>query len=260
MSIVLDEFREEDADELVRMLRESFEFGVGMEEVVPKNAIRVARLEGRIVGFVAATPESITQLHVRRGFHRRGIGSRLLAWAKAQSAGKLDDLRYEWSGTLAIRPIQPDDIEPVALRLRDLATEFITREFEPAARQHFLSRNDAGAIRERIEKGFRYHVAEIEGELAGFVGTRDNKHLYHLFVAKRLHRRGIGRKMWDVAKAACEEAGHRGDFTVNSSNNSVPVYERWGFTRSGPMVNSDGVLYNPMKLAASADRPHRTVL
>ena len=161
---------------------------------------------------------------------------------------------------LTIRPIQPDDIEPVALLLRELATEFIIGEFEPAAQQHFLARNDAGAIRERIAKGFRYHVAEIEGQLAGFVGTRDNRHLYHLFVAKRLHRRGIGSKMWDVAKAACEDAGHHGDFTVNSSNNSVHIYERWGFARSGPMVNSDGVLYNPMKLEAGVDRPHRTVL
>lgn len=143
-SIVIGEFRPEDAEELVPMWRESFEFGVGvtdphpieeqarylLTEVVPNNAIRVARLDGHIVGFVAASPNSIAQLYVRRGFQRRGIGTRLLAWAKAQSAGtlwlhtfarnagarafyerhgfeivarghepnwKLDDLRYEWS-------------------------------------------------------------------------------------------------------------------------------------------------------------------
>ena len=143
-AVVLDDFRSEDAEELVRMWRESFEAGVGVTdphpleeqmrylftEVVPNNAVRVARLEGRIVGFVAASPRSIAQLYVRRGFQRRGIGSRLLAWAKAESGGalwlytfaqntgarafyerhgftiaarghepswKLDDLRYEWS-------------------------------------------------------------------------------------------------------------------------------------------------------------------
>lgn len=127
------------------MWRESFELGVGVEDphaieeqekyfwavVTPNNAIRVAFLEGRVVGFVAASATSISQLYVRKGFHRRGIGSRLLKWAKEQSAGslwlctfernavarafyerngfriaargfeptwQLEDLRYEWVG------------------------------------------------------------------------------------------------------------------------------------------------------------------
>jgi ribosomal protein S18 acetylase RimI-like enzyme len=143
-SIVIEAFQAEHAAELVPMWRESFEFGVGVTDphpleeqerylfatVVPNNVIRVARLENQIVGFVAASSTSIAQLYVRRGFHRRGIGSQLLAWAKAQSVGtlwlytfarntgacafyerhgfkvvsrgheanwKLDDLRYEWN-------------------------------------------------------------------------------------------------------------------------------------------------------------------
>jgi ribosomal protein S18 acetylase RimI-like enzyme len=85
------------------MWRASFEHGVGivdphpleeqrrylLDKVVPENAVRVARIDGLIVGFIAGTNESVTQLHVRIGFHRRGIGSRLLAWAKEQSAGSL---------------------------------------------------------------------------------------------------------------------------------------------------------------------------
>lgn len=129
--------------ELVRLWRESFEFGVGVADphpleeqeqhlmtvVVPNNAVRLAFFKGQMVGFVAATTTSISQLYVRKGFHRRGIGSRLLHWVKEQSNGslwlytferndgarafyerhgfkivarghepnwKLDDLRYEW--------------------------------------------------------------------------------------------------------------------------------------------------------------------
>lgn len=141
------------------MWRESFEFGVGVRdphplqeqadylfaEVVPNNSIRVARFENQVVGFVAASSTSIAQLYVRRGFQRRGIGSRLLAWAKAQSAGtlwlhtfarnrgacafyehhgfkvvargyeptwQLDDLRYEWSAHPMIEwvPISEDQL------------------------------------------------------------------------------------------------------------------------------------------------------
>lgn len=101
--ISIEAFRPEHADELVRMWRESFELGVGiadphpledqrrylMDVVVPNNTIRVALLEGIIVGFVAASTSSLSQLYVRNGFHRRGIGSRLLEWAKKQSCGTL---------------------------------------------------------------------------------------------------------------------------------------------------------------------------
>lgn len=90
-------------DELVRLWRESFEFGVGVVDphpiedqrktfttsVVPNHAIRMALLDDDLVGFIAATKESITHLYVRVRYHHGGIGARLLAWAKAQSSGKL---------------------------------------------------------------------------------------------------------------------------------------------------------------------------
>ncbi|MGH6611979.1 MAG: GNAT family N-acetyltransferase, partial [Burkholderiaceae bacterium] len=89
--------------ELVHMWRTSFEAGVGItdphpiadqqqyfvDEVLPRNEVRVVLLDDRLVGFVAATKESVAQLYVRVGFHRRGIGTRLLSWAKDQSAGSL---------------------------------------------------------------------------------------------------------------------------------------------------------------------------
>ena len=101
--LTLEEFRADHAGELVAMWRESFELGVGIEdphpiaeqrqylwrEVIPNNAVRVAYLGGRMVGFVAASAASISQLYVRKGFHRQGIGSRLLEWAKGQSRGSL---------------------------------------------------------------------------------------------------------------------------------------------------------------------------
>ncbi|MBP6564785.1 MAG: GNAT family N-acetyltransferase [Burkholderiales bacterium] len=137
-------------DELVSMWRESFEAGVGvidphpiaeqraylLTEVLPRNDVRLAMLDGRLVGFVAASPASVAQLYVRVGFHRQGIGTTLLAWAMAQSAGslwlytfarnrvarafyerhgfvdvahgfephwQLDDVRYEWTAPIPRR-------------------------------------------------------------------------------------------------------------------------------------------------------------
>lgn len=90
-------------DELIPMWRESFEAGVGivdphplagqrqyfLDQVLPHHAVRLALLDGRLVGFVAASAESVAQLYVRVGCQRRGIGTQMLAWAKNQSAGSL---------------------------------------------------------------------------------------------------------------------------------------------------------------------------
>ncbi len=91
------------ADALVPMWRESFEHGVGIvdthpieeqrthliERVLPDHAVTVALEGDRIIGFVAANAESVSQLFVRVGCHGRGIGSELLRRAKAGSAGSL---------------------------------------------------------------------------------------------------------------------------------------------------------------------------
>jgi ribosomal protein S18 acetylase RimI-like enzyme len=151
-----------------------------------------------------------------------------------------------------IRPIEPRDIEPVASLLSQLATEFIIGRFEAAAQEEFLRKNGADAIRKFLEGTHRYHVAEIDGALAGFIGVRENKHLYHLFVAKAAQRRGIARALWEHAKRECAANGNSGSYTVNSSDYAICVYERLGFRRDGPAKMANGIEYNPMKLEAES--------
>ena len=88
---------------LVPMWRASFELGVGvvdphpladqrayfLREVLPRHDVRLALDGDALVGFVAASRESVAQLYVRVGCHHRGIGTRMLDWAKDQSDGSL---------------------------------------------------------------------------------------------------------------------------------------------------------------------------
>ena len=148
------------------------------------------------------------------------------------------------------------DIPSVASLLESLAREHIIQEFSPQAQARFLGNNNEDRIRAYVARGFRYHVAESRGRIVGFVGVRDRKHLYHLFVANDCQRQGLGRRLWAVAREACIAAGNPGSFTVNASNNALPVYERLGFVRSGPARNDGGVLYNPM--ATQKPEPERT--
>jgi ribosomal protein S18 acetylase RimI-like enzyme len=156
------------------------------------------------------------------------------------------NVRPHGSVSVLIRAMSHADIASVASLLESLAREHIIHEFGPHAREVFLTKNNENSIREFVAQGFRYHVAELNGRIIGFVGVRDNKHLYHLFVANEFQRQGLGRQLWNVARAQCLAAGNPGNFTVNSSNNAVAIYERLGFVRTGPMQNRDGVLYNPM--------------
>jgi ribosomal protein S18 acetylase RimI-like enzyme len=101
--LTLAEFEAGRLPEVIAMWRHSFEAGVGitdphplaeqeqyfLNEVLPHHQVRLALRAQQVVGFVAASPESISQLYVRVESWHQGIGPLLLAWAKAESGGSL---------------------------------------------------------------------------------------------------------------------------------------------------------------------------
>jgi len=156
---------------------------------------------------------------------------------------------------MLIRPLEDTDIPAVARLFRELALEFIVHESPPEGAATFLRENDEQGLRGFVEKGHVYHVAVIDGELAGFIAVRDRSHLFHMFVGKRWQRRGLARRLWDVARRDAIALGNPGFFTVNASNYALPVYEAWGFVRTAPTQFVKGLYFNPMRLelAATAD-------
>lgn len=149
---------------------------------------------------------------------------------------------------MKLRPIEETDVPQVACLLRDLAGEFIVHESTPEGAATFLRENDEAAIRRYIEIGHVYHVAESDGQIAGFISVRDRSHLFHMFVAVKWQGQGVARKLWEVARANAIEGGGGGAFTVNASNFAVPVYLAMGFERTAPMQCLKGLYFNPMKL------------
>jgi GNAT superfamily N-acetyltransferase len=149
---------------------------------------------------------------------------------------------------MMIRPIQDSDVPFVASLLKVLAREFIVNESTPEGAANFLRENDESAIRRYIAIGHVYHVAEFDGVIAGFVAVRERNHVFHMFVGVQWQRQGVGRQLWEVARAAAIAEGGNGDFTVNASNFAVPVYQAMGFVRTAPMQSLKGLFYNPMAL------------
>ena len=152
---------------------------------------------------------------------------------------------------MRIRSLRPDDIPAAARLLRAVAEEFILHESSPEDSAAFLAAQGEEGMRGFLAEGYVYHVAEVGGELAGFIAVRQRSHVYSLYVDKRFHRQGIARRLWDAARAAALGPDHPGAFTVNSSNHAVPFYESLGFARTVPMQVAT-VCYNPMRLALGA--------
>lgn len=157
-----------------------------------------------------------------------------------------------------IRSAVQDDAAAISELITTLARKFITRDFPPDGEANFLASCDVISIHKCLSDAFTYFVASEEhsDELVGVVGFRGTSHLFHLFVAERLHGTGLGRSLWQHARSEVIPADYRGALTVNSSRNAVAFYEKLGFVSQGREDVRGGVVAVPMSLPAPAF--HRT--
>jgi GNAT superfamily N-acetyltransferase len=152
---------------------------------------------------------------------------------------------------ITIRDALPVDAENISTLIQGEA-RYCTANPSGEGAEHFFSTITPEAIAGYITNpNFIYLLGFVGEELAGAVAIRDGKHLYHLFVASKFHRRGIGSALWAHAKARVLESGNTEGFTVNSTPFAVPVYERFGFQIQGTLVEEKGVAFVPMKLPSS---------
>jgi N-acetylglutamate synthase-like GNAT family acetyltransferase len=149
----------------------------------------------------------------------------------------------------SIRPADLTDANAIAELIREVSECSFLREFSETGRLRFLSDHSPERMTARLQSGeFQYDLAEVDGVLVGVVGVRRKAHLFSLYVADSMQKHGLGRLLWNLARARAVENGSAEGFTVNSSKNAVPFYERFGFVTQGPVVDSHGVLYVPMRL------------
>ncbi len=147
---------------------------------------------------------------------------------------------------MGIRSATEDDAEAISALARALTAKFVSHEFSPAGQRTLHEALGAGQVRFNMRNGCRYHVYEEDGVVLGLVATRADRHLLKLFVAEAAQARGLARALWETAKQACIAAGYSGPFTVSAARAAVPMYEAFGFVRSGNETTEDDIIRVPM--------------
>lgn len=149
---------------------------------------------------------------------------------------------------MEIRLADINDAEAISELLVRLTKKYIAVGFSAEGAKSMLNSMQPEAISHYLDMGYRYHVGEINNAIVGIVATRNESHLYHLFVNESEQGKGYARQLWQIAKAACLAAGNSGKFTVNSSLNAQSVYKNWGFVPLAGIRETKGVKDMPMQL------------
>lgn len=147
-----------------------------------------------------------------------------------------------------IRPAVVDDADAISALIGSVM-HHLTLHPDGAGAERFIETMAPPAIAQAISApNMRYLAGFDAGCLAGAVALRDNRHLFHLFVAPAFQRRGYARRLWDVVRDEAIESGNPGYFTVNSSIFAVPLYKTLGFRATGERTEMNGIAFLPMAL------------
>lgn len=153
---------------------------------------------------------------------------------------------------MIFRRAKPEDAGGISDLIVSFLNEF-TADPTGAGAEKFLASVSAEAEKTYIlSDHYDYLIAEIEGELAGFIAMQDKTHVFHLFVAPKYQRQGLARSLWQRARDAAGQTNVVSAFTVNSSRLAVPVYERFGFERVSTPVERNGISFIRMRYVVNA--------
>jgi len=148
-----------------------------------------------------------------------------------------------------IRPASLSDAAAISALLQDLTRRFIAPDCTGEGAALLLQAMSESAIAGYIQQpNFDYLLGEMNAELVAVVATRDNSHLYHLFVASHCQGKGYAAKLFAEAKARCLQRADTKIFTVNSSLYALPVYQHLGFVAVGGQRDTQGIRDVPMQL------------
>jgi GNAT superfamily N-acetyltransferase len=129
-----------------------------------------------------------------------------------------------------VREANPGDASCISEVVQAGFIAHVAPDWEPSAQQDFLRDTTAEKLAARIAEATFVAVYESEGRVLGVI-TMPRPTLVQLFFVAPTHlRRGIGRSLWEAARAAIEERfPDAKTVELNSTPYAVAAYRALGF-------------------------------
>lgn len=150
---------------------------------------------------------------------------------------------------LVYKPIEKGQEQLVSDMVWEVFMEFEAPDYSDKGLETFKAFIEPRRLQNEIENnGFKVLCCFEGDELAGAVAFRRIAHISLLFVKKDHHRRGIARRLMELAKEQIlQNYPEITAITVNSSPYAVEVYKRLGFSPTDRMQEMEGLVFMPMK-------------
>jgi ribosomal protein S18 acetylase RimI-like enzyme len=146
---------------------------------------------------------------------------------------------------MSIRRASKDD----AQQLKDLVSSlayFYMSDLNSAIPVWFSTSLELAQFEARLaSERFTNIIYELDRDIIGYISIEDNSHIYHLFVDRYHQGKGIARQLWSEVQKICPSS----KYTVRSSMYAVPIYQKFGFIKSGIIGEKDGLNYQPMEFS-----------
>ena len=148
---------------------------------------------------------------------------------------------------LTIRRAEPTDAASISEIVCSLAGSLLV-DPRGAEASNFYSIMQPERVSANLTKHDRFYlVAEVNGLVVGMILVLNNNYIGQFFVCPSHQRRGVGSALWAAALSCATDAGGTGAFTVKSSLQALPIYQRFGFETTSAESVDAGFRFVPMQ-------------
>jgi ribosomal protein S18 acetylase RimI-like enzyme len=164
--------------------------------------------------------------------------------------------------TVQYRFMEPSEETEVCNLVIHIFKEFIAHQYSQEGVREFLKYVQPELLLRRSQKNHFVLLATMQGKIVGMIEIRSNRHISLLFVDKRFQQRGIAKELLRRSLKICKleislkRSPELQEISVNSSPNSVQIYERIGFRQTGSEQVENGIRFTQLVLKLPKEQRH----